>query len=124
MPTGDQPGLMLGQEPKKRGTAHPGDTVALGRLESIGTGETLTLDKGKTVEIETPAPPRPVYGLAIAAKERKDEVKMTAAIAKIVEEDRSIRLDHNQDFGEMVLPASGIGPGGSRSKVFEAAIGI
>jgi elongation factor G len=98
---------LMGQEPKKRGKAGPGDTVAFGRLESIRTGDTLTLEKGKAPSVEMPAPPAPVYGLAIAAKERKDEVKMTTAIAKIVEEDPSVSLDHNQDLGEMVLWGQG-----------------
>jgi elongation factor G len=37
---------MLGQEAKKRGMAKAGDTVALGRLEKIHSGETLSVDKG------------------------------------------------------------------------------
>jgi elongation factor G len=48
-----------------------------------------------------------VFGLAIAAKEKKDEVKLTAAIAKIIEEDPSISLTHSQDMGEMVLWGQG-----------------
>ncbi len=98
---------LIGQEPKKRGKAGPGDTVALGRVESIHTGDTLTLEKGASVSIEMPAIPQAVYGLAIAAKERKDEVKMAAAITKIVEEDPSVSLAHNQDLGEMVLWGQG-----------------
>ena len=31
----------------------------------------------------------PVYRLAIAARDRKDEVKITAALAKLIEEDPS-----------------------------------
>ena len=54
-----------------------------------------------------PPPPQPVFGLAIAAKEKKDEVKLTAAIAKIIEEDPSISLTHSQDMGEMVLWGQG-----------------
>ena len=48
-----------------------------------------------------------MFGLAIAAKEKKDEVKLTAAIAKIIEEDPSISLTHSQDMGEMVLWGQG-----------------
>lgn len=98
---------LMGQEPTKRGSAGPGDTVALGRLEALGTGAILTLEKGESVSIDMPDAPPPVYGLAIAAKERKDEVKMTAAIAKIIEEDPSLSLDHNQDLGEMILWGQG-----------------
>lgn len=98
---------LVGQEPKKRGKASPGDTVALGRLESVRTGDTLALEKGASVTVDMPAPPQPVYGRAIAAKERKDEVKMTAAINKIIEEDPSVSLDHNQELGEMILWGQG-----------------
>jgi elongation factor G len=98
---------LLGQEPTKRGEAHAGDTVAFGRLESVRTGETLTAEKGKAPAIEVPPIAEPVFGLAIGAKEKKDEVKLTAAIAKIIEEDPSISLTHNQDMGEMVLWGQG-----------------
>jgi elongation factor G len=98
---------VTGQEPAKRGEAHPGDTVAFGRLESVKTGDTLVTEKSKPVKLATTAPAQPVFGLAIAAKEKKDEVKLTAAIAKIIEEDPSISLSHSQDMGEMVLWGQG-----------------
>jgi elongation factor G len=98
---------LIGQEPKKRGTAKAGDTVAFGRLESAVTGVALSTEKGKVPKIEVPRPPAAVYGLAIAAKERKDEVKLTTAIGKIVEEDPSISLQHSQDLGQMVLWGQG-----------------
>jgi elongation factor G len=98
---------VMGQEPNKRGEAKPGDCVAFGRLDSIKTGDTLTAEKGKALKIEQPALAQPVFGLAIAAKEKKDEVKLTAAIARIIEEDPSISLTHSQDMGEMVLWGQG-----------------
>ncbi len=98
---------VMGQEPVKRGEAKAGDTVAFGRLDSVKTGDTLGEDKGKVKKIETPAISQPVFGLAVAAKEKKDEVKLTAAIAKIIEEDPSISLSHSQDMGEMVLWGQG-----------------
>jgi len=98
---------VMGQEPTKRGEAKAGDTVAFGRLDSVKTGTTLTAEKGKTVTIETAATANPVFGLAVAAKEKKDEVKLTAAIAKIIEEDPSLLLTHSQDMGEMVLWGQG-----------------
>ena len=98
---------VMGQEPTKRGEAEAGDTVAFGRLDAIQTGTTLTMEKGETVTIETAATANPVFGLAIAAKEKKDEVKLTAAIAKIIEEDPSLLLTHSQDMGEMVLWGQG-----------------
>ena len=98
---------LMGQEPTKRGEAKPGDTVALGRLDSVKTGNTLVTEKSKPIKLEAAAPAQPVFGLAIAAKEKKDEVKLTAAIAKIIEEDPSISLSHSQDMGEMGLWGQG-----------------
>src|SRR3990170_2483844 len=98
---------LMGQEPVKRGEAIAGDTVAFGRLDSVKTGDTLSAEKGKAVKIARPEIAQPVFGLAISAKEKKDEVKLTAAIAKIIEEDPSISLTHSQDMGEMVLWGQG-----------------
>ncbi len=98
---------MMGQESNKRGEAGPGETIAFGRLETVQTGATLSADKGGEVQIEVPAPPNPVFGQAVAAKERKDEVKLTTALNRIIEEDPSVSLVHNQDLGEMVLWGQG-----------------
>lgn len=98
---------LLGQDPVKGGDSGPGATVAFGRLDGIQTGDTLTLEKDNAVSIEHPLPPTPVLGLGLEAAERKDDVKMTGAIARIIEEDPSISLDHNQDLGQMVLWGQG-----------------
>ncbi|MGF1621867.1 MAG: elongation factor G [Rhodomicrobiaceae bacterium] len=99
---------LFGQEPRKLSkAAGPGETVALGRLESALTGQTLTAGKAPLEQAEAPEPPYPVYGLAIAAAERKDEVKLTASLGKIIEEDPSLSLAHNGETGEMVLWGQG-----------------
>jgi len=98
---------LMGQEPVKRGEAKAGDTVAFGRLDSVKTGDTLSEEKGSKLKVASGTISQPVFGLAIAAKEKKDEVKLTAAIAKIIEEDPSISLSHSQEMGEMVLWGQG-----------------
>ena len=54
-----------------------------------------------------PEPPQPVFGIAIGVKDRKDEVKLTGALAKLMEEDPSLQLEHAKDTHQMVL----LGPG-------------
>lgn len=98
---------LLGQEPKKRGAAAAGDTVAFGRLESVKTGEMLTVDKTACPQLPIPQPRGHVYGLALVAAERKDEVKLTASLAKLIEEDPSLELVFTQDTNEMVLWGQG-----------------
>lgn len=98
---------LKGAEPTKLDGATAGDTVALGRLDGVVTGETLYGDKGPGGQLVELDMPPPVYGKAIIAKQRKDEVKLTGALAKIIEEDPSLTLEHNQDSNEMVLWGQG-----------------
>jgi elongation factor G len=98
---------LMGQEPSKIGKAEAGATVALGRLDAVITGETLSTVKGTCAQLAALEPMPGVFGLAIAAQERKDEVKLTSAIAKIIEEDPSISLEHNAHTHEMVLWGQG-----------------
>ncbi len=98
---------VLGQEARKRGATSAGETVALGRLEKIKTGETLTAEKGGILQIKAADLPPAVYGTAINLKDRKDEVKLSTAIARLIEEDPSLRLDHTTDTHQMVLWGQG-----------------
>lgn len=98
---------MLGKEQHKLSGAGTGDTVALGKLDAAGTGSTLTTAKGGTKRLVTLDPPKPVYAFALRPKERKDEVKMSAAIQRLAEEDPSLALHHNQDSAETVLSGHG-----------------
>ncbi|MBB6464323.1 elongation factor G [Aminobacter lissarensis] len=98
---------MLGKDQSKQPNATAGDTVALGKLENVATGQTLTLAKGGIKPLVSLAPPKPVYAFALRPKERKDEVKMSAAIQRLAEEDPSLTLHHNQDSAETVLSGHG-----------------
>ena len=98
---------MLGQEAKKRAPGKPGDTLALGRLEKILTGETISADKGGITQVKLAEPPEPVFGVAIGVKDRKDEVKLTGALGRLMEEDPSLRLQHAKDTHQMVLWGQG-----------------
>ena len=97
---------LRGETQTKLNEARTGDTVALGRLEGVLTGETLSTartTKAK-VTIERLAP---VYRLAIEAADRKDEVKLTGAIAKLREEDPSLDFEQNAELHEMSLVGQG-----------------
>ncbi|WP_256754375.1 elongation factor G [Mesorhizobium sp. Mes31] len=98
---------MLGKDQSKLTTAKAGDTVALGKLDEVKTGQTLTSAKGGTKQLFNVEPPQPVFAFALRPKERKDEVKMSAAIQRLAEEDPSLSLRHNQDSAETVLSGHG-----------------
>lgn len=98
---------MLGKDQAKQPSAAAGDTVALGKLDNVATGQTLTTAKGGTRQLAALEPPKPVYAFALRPKERKDDVKMSAAIQRLAEEDPSLTLHHNQDSAETVLSGHG-----------------
>jgi elongation factor G len=98
---------MMGANTHKAGIAKAGDTMAFAKLDTIATGETISTAKGETPQLSPRQPQQGVYGLAISVADRKDEVKLTSAIAKLVEEDPSLSLDHNHDTHEMVLWGQG-----------------
>ena len=98
---------LKGQEAIKRGAAHAGETVAFGRLEGVATGELITAEKAALGQIIRVNVPEPVMHIAIGVKEKKDEVKLTAAVHKIVEEDPSLRFTHEAETAQMVLSGQG-----------------
>ncbi len=93
-------------EPARTPQADAGELVALGRLEGIATGAVLG-DAGAGASLPFPAPPAPLYALAVAAKDRKDDVKLSSALHKLVEEDPSLSLEHNSETGDMLLMGRG-----------------
>jgi len=98
---------LLGKDQAKLASAKAGDTVALGKLDDIRTGDTLTPAKAGVKRLIELAPQQPVFSFALRPKERKDEVKMSAAIHRLADEDPSLTLQHNQDTGETVLSGHG-----------------
>jgi elongation factor G len=98
---------LVGQQSEKRPPALPGDTVALGKLDHARTGDTLSSGKQTHPALAVVTPYPPVLANAVAAKERKDDVKLGAAFTKLTEEDPSIVIAHNSDIHEVVMWGQG-----------------
>ncbi len=98
---------VMGQQATKREPAKRGETVALGKLEIARTGDTMSDDKAGRPNLIELEPIDPVLAAAVLPAERKDEVKLSAALHKIVEEDLSLKVSHNQDSGETLVEGQG-----------------
>ena len=98
---------LLGQSNEKRGPATVGETVAFAKLDKAKTGDTLSAGRQAHAALAKAAPHPPVLAVAISAKERKDDVKLGLALAKLVEEDPSITIVHNAETHEVVLWGQG-----------------
>jgi elongation factor G len=106
---GVRPGGMyrlLGQQSKGIQSAEVGEIVALSRMDGIQTGDTLSAD-GKAKALPKAEPLTPVYALAIAPQNRNDEVKMSAALTKLLEEDPALIWEQHGDTHEVILWGQG-----------------
>lgn len=97
---------LLGQQHSSISQAAAGEIVALGRLEGIQTGQTLTSHGGQ-VELPQADALVPVYALAIAHSKRQDEVKLSGALTKLLEEDPSLAWEQHGDTHEVILWGQG-----------------
>ncbi|MFQ5783282.1 MAG: elongation factor G [Alphaproteobacteria bacterium] len=99
---------MTGVQQEKLSGATAGDVVSFGRLEGVATGDTLIPGNEPPAEPLPRAEPLPaVYALAIAAEKRDDEVKMSGAVAKVIEEDPSLSVEQNPETRDFVLKGQG-----------------
>jgi elongation factor G len=98
---------IMGQQANKRDAAQAGETAGLGKLDGAHTGMTLGGGKSAPVQAVALAMPDPVLATAVASAERKDDVKLSSALAKALEEDPSLRVTHSQDTGETLVEGQG-----------------
>jgi len=83
-----------------------GDIGAVGKLAETATGDTLCT-REKPVVLSPIAFPMPSYNLAIFPKTKADLDKLGTALARIAEEDPSLRVHREADTHETIL--SGLG---------------
>lgn len=82
-----------------------GDICAAVKL-SANTGDTLC-DASRVVSFKKPVFPKPTYQVAVKAASANDESKFSNAMAKLLEEDMSLRYEQNPDTLEMILTTLG-----------------
>lgn len=98
---------LMGQQQQSLTAARAGEIVALGRLEGIKTGDILTADAASTVVLPQPERLPPVFALAIVAETRNNEVKLSGALSKLLEEDPSLAWEQHGDTHEVILWGQG-----------------
>ncbi len=99
---------LLGHAATKQAKAGLGEVVAFGRMEKARTGQLLT-PSGKEPEgaAPWPQPLKPLFAMAVQAENRQDEVKLTAAIQKLAEEDPSLSFEQHGETHELLLWGQG-----------------
>jgi elongation factor G len=98
---------LKGHDLAKLTSAGNGDVVGLGRMDAVATGQLLSVSGKPAGTVDWPAKLEPLFSLAINVENRADEVKLTAALHKLEEEDPSLSIEHNADTNELVLWGQG-----------------
>ncbi len=83
-----------------------GDIGAAVGFKDIKTGDTLC-DENHPIVLENMFIPEPVIAIAIEPKTQVDVDKMGMAIAKLVEEDPTLRVNTDEDTGQTILRGMG-----------------
>jgi elongation factor G len=86
--------------------AYAGDIVALAGLKDTRTGDTLC-DPAKPVILEKMEFPEPVIEIAIEPKSKGDQEKLGVALAKLVAEDPSFRVQTDAESGQTIIKGMG-----------------
>ncbi len=92
----------LGKQQRSIASCAAGDICAVAKLTSAETGDTLS-DKERPLLMESWAMPEPLLPIAISAKSKADEDKMSQALSRLVAEDSTLRLENNAETHQLVL---------------------
>jgi elongation factor G len=86
--------------------ARAGDIVALAGLKNVTTGDTLC-DPAKPIILEKMEFPDPVIEMSVEPKTKADHDKLSAALARLAQEDPSFKVSTDQESGQTILKGMG-----------------
>ena len=92
----------LGKQQRPVTQCSAGDICAVAKLSTAETGDTLS-DKDRPLLMESWSMPEPLLPVAIVAKSKADEDKLSQALSRLVAEDPTLRLEMNPETRQLVL---------------------
>jgi elongation factor G len=95
-----------GKKQKPTGSASAGEIVAVAKFKETSTGDTLCDPKNPIVFPRPPAV-EPVISFAIRPKTRNDEDKLGTSLARMIEEDPTVRFRKESQTREFILAGMG-----------------
>jgi elongation factor G len=92
----------MGKQQRPMPQCPAGDICAVAKLTSAETGDTLS-GKDTPLLIEPWDMPDPLLPIAITAKSKADEDKLSQALSRLVAEDPTLRMEMNPETHQLVL---------------------
>jgi elongation factor G len=94
---------------RKIASAAPGEVVAIGKAEAAAVGQILSLTGRPQPLRSAMRPRRPLFAVALAARNHKDDVRLSGALNKLVDEDPGLCLTHDPEARQVLLAGQGEG---------------
>ncbi len=92
----------LGKQQRPATQVVAGDICAIGRLTRAETGDTLS-DKADPLLLKPWTMPEPLLPVAIAARAKTDEDKLSVGLQRLAAEDPTLRIEQNAETHQIVL---------------------
>jgi len=98
--------LIEGKKQTPIDAAGAGAVAAVAKLKETSTGDTFCSEDNQIVLTAT-EPLEPSISFAIEAKDKESEDKVFASLAKLLEEDPTLRVNRDQSTSEIILSGTG-----------------
>jgi elongation factor G len=92
----------LGKDQRSADLVVAGDICAIGRLSRAETGDTLS-DKDTPLVLKPWSMPEPLLPIAIEARAKADEDRLSQGLQRLAAEDPTLRIEHNAETHQIVL---------------------
>jgi elongation factor G len=97
---------LVGKKQKPAGFASAGDIAVVAKLKEAGTGDTLC-DEKSPIRYENVKLAPPVISFSLHPKAKGDEDKLNTSLAKLIEEDQTIKYSRDEQTKEFLLSGMG-----------------
>lgn len=94
---------------RKIAEAAVGEVCAIGKVEQASAGHILSTTGQPQAARAAAQPRRPLFSVALMAKNRNDDVRLSGALGKLVEEDPGLSLTHDAEQRQVLLAGQGEG---------------
>lgn len=97
---------LVGKKQKPAGSAGPGDIAVVAKLKETQTGDTLC-DEKSPIRYEGVTVANPVISFSLQPKAKGDEDKLNTSLARLIEEDQTIKYSRDEQTKEFLLSGMG-----------------
>jgi elongation factor G len=97
---------LVGKKQKPAGFASAGDIAVVAKLKSAGSGDTLC-DEKTPIKYESVTAAPPLISFSLQPKAKGDEDKLNTSLARLMEEDHTIKYTRDEQTKEFILSGMG-----------------